>query len=578
MKKSLKKSGQKIVKKFSRVSRRASEESKEHIKENVFARFSHILNIKLLIFEWVLLVVALIMLAATQAFWFGDSYAENVFVEGGTYTEATLGKVNSMNPLFAATNSEKVLSKLMFATLISNDYSGHPGLELAASLKEEENGKIWKIRLKEGLKWSDGEPITNDDVMFTLNLLKNPAVGSSYGANLTGTKVSLNEEGEIVFTLPSAYADFPSILDIPIVPKHQLDDATPQTLVEDDFSITPVTSGPFMLNATQTSFNEAEKTIYLSPNPNYYLSSPMLSSFALHTYEVKDDLINAVNAGTVSATAELSGMDADKITSSQFIKKESSINWGAFAFINMSSSNLKNRELRTAIKEGIDMSKIRAAAPGTIGIDYPIIDSQIELKQKPSLAPYNLEKSAAKIAEISGENKIRLNLATVRSGFLPEVSEAFAEELRALGFEVDVAIYEEGQEFISSVISKRNYDILIYEIELGVDPDPLAYYHSTQAGTNGLNLSNYKNALVDDLLVGARETTDNELRTKKYESFLEYWSNDIPSIGLYQSNLTYIYNKNVRAYGDNVRLVTPFDRFVDVTNWATNKVTKSKTP
>ena len=100
MKKSLKKSGQKIVKKFSRVSRRASEESKEHIKENVFARFSHILNIKLLIFEWVLLVVALIMLAATQAFWFGDSYAENVFVEGGTYTEATLGKVNSMNPLF----------------------------------------------------------------------------------------------------------------------------------------------------------------------------------------------------------------------------------------------------------------------------------------------------------------------------------------------------------------------------------------------------------------------------------------------------------------------------------------------
>ena len=578
MKKSLKKSGQKIVKKFSRVSRRASEESKEHIKENVFARFSHILNIKLLIFEWVLLVVALIMLAATQAFWFGDSYAENVFVEGGTYTEATLGKVNSMNPLFAATNSEKVLSKLMFATLISNDYSGHPGLELAASLKEEENGKIWKIRLKEGLKWSDGEPITNDDVMFTLNLLKNPAVGSSYGANLTGTKVSLNEEGEIVFTLPSAYADFPSILDIPIVPKHQLDDATPQTLVEDDFSITPVTSGPFMLNATQTSFNEAEKTIYLSPNPNYYLSSPMLSSFALHTYEVKDDLINAVNAGTVSATAELSGMDADKITSSQFIKKESSINWGAFAFINMSSSNLKNRELRTAIKEGIDMSKIRAAAPGTIGIDYPIIDSQIELKQKPSLAPYNLEKSAAKIAEISGENKIRLNLATVRSGFLPAVSEAFAEELRALGFEVDVAIYEEGQEFISSVISKRNYDILIYEIELGVDPDPLAYYHSTQAGTNGLNLSNYKNALVDDLLVGARETTDNELRTKKYESFLEYWSNDIPSIGLYQSNLTYIYNKNVRAYGDNVRLVTPFDRFVDVTNWATNKVTKSKTP
>ena len=107
---------------------------------------------------------------------------------------------------------------------------------------------------------------------------------------------------------------------------------------------------------------------------------------------------------------------------------------------------------------------------------------------------------------------------------------------------------------------------------------PISYYHSSQISANGLNLSNYRNALVDDLLINARGTIDNTLRTKKYESFLELWSNDIPSIGLYQSNLTYIYNKNVRAYGDNIRLDTPYDRFIDVTNWATNKANKNKTP
>lgn len=578
MKKSLKKSGQKIVKKFSRVSKRASVESKEHIKENVFARVSHILNIKLLIFEWVLLVIALVMLATTQAFWFADSYAENVFVNGGTYTEATIGKVNSMNPLFATTNSEKALSKLMFATLVSNDYSGHPGLELAKSLTTDENGKIWKMRLKDNLKWSDGEPLTNDDVMFTLELIQNPAVNSPFGANLAGIKVSQNEEGEIVFTLPAVYADFVSVLDIPIVPKHMLDDASPKTLVEDDFSTNPATSGPFMLNATQDSYDDSETTIYLTANPNYYKKAPMVNTFAIHTYEDKPSLIKSVNAGTVTATAELSGTEADEITSNQFIKKESGINWGVFAFFNTANGTFKNRDLRSSVRKGIDMAAVRASAPNTIAIEYPILNSQISLKDLPSLPGYDHDGAAAKVAEIAGENKIPVNLVTVRSGHLPETAEVFAEQLRGLGFEVNLSVYDENQEFISGIISKRNYDILLYDVELGSDPDPLAYYHSSQASTNGLNLSNYRNALVDDLLIGARETTDKELRAKKYESFLSYWANDIPSIGLYQINLTYIYNKNVRAYGDNVRLVEPLDRFTDVIDWAVNKGTKNETP
>ncbi len=578
MKKTIKKSGQKIIKKFSRVSKRASVESKEHIKENVFARISHILNIKLLIFEWALLVVALIMLAATQAFWFGDSYAENVFVEGGTYTEATIGKINSMNPLFATTNSEKALSKLMFAELVSNDFSGHPGLELAKSLNSSENGKVWKLKLKDGLKWSDGEPITIDDVMYTIEIVQNPAVSSSYGANLSGVKVSKGEEDEVVFTLPSAYADFITVLDIPIVPKHELEDSSPKALIEDDFSVKPVTSGPFVLNATQDSYDESETTVFLSPNPNYYKKGPMLTSFAIHTYETKDALVSAMKAGTITATAELSGAEASDIISSQFIKKESGINWGTFVFFNTTNGIFKNLDLRSSVRKGVDVNAVRASAPNTIAIDYPIIDSQIALNNKPALPDYDFEGSASKIAEISGENKLAVNLVTVQYGYLPEVANTFAEQLQNLGFEVNLAIYDENQEFISNIVSKRNYDIMIYDIELGTDPDPLPYYHSSQASSNGLNLSGYRNAIVDDLLISARSTEDKELRTKKYESFLNYWTNDIPSIGLYQANLTYIYNKNVRTFGDNIRLVEPLDRFMDVTDWAVNKGIKNKTP
>ena len=575
---SIKKRGQKFLRKFSRVSVKASEESKEHIKENLIGRISHIENIRLLVLEWSLLVAALIMLAVTQSIWFRDTYSEDVFSSGGTYTEATIGDVSSLNPLFATTNSEKTLSRLMFATLATIDYSGHPGIGLAASILPSEGGKVWTVKLRDGLKWSDGAPLTNEDVLFTVDLIKNSSVNSIYDSNLANVKVAENENGEIVFTLPSVYADFISALNIPIVPKHELDDADPKTLIEDTFSNTPVTSGAFSLNALQSIANGNEKIYYLSANPNYYKGHTLLDSFAIHTYKDKDSVVNALNSGAVTATAELSGPDADRVVAGQFIKKNSSLNSGAYIFFNTTSEIVKNKDLRSAIRQGIDLEKIRAAAPDTTALDYPLLDSQIDLSGYPEIPGQDREAAKATIADNLGDGVLGLEIATINAGYLPAVADKLAEELRELGFEVNVSKYEENQEFISNIISKRSYSILVYDIELGADPDLLPYYHSSQTTASGLNLSNYRNALVDDLLLGARDTLDETLRAKKYETFLQYWVNDVPAIGLYQPNLTYIYNRNVRTFSDNVRLVTELDRFTDITDWAAEKETKNKTP
>ena len=575
---SIKKRGQKFLRKFSRVSVKASEESKEHIKENLIGRISHIENIRLLVLGWSLLVAALIMLAATQSIWFRDTYSEDVFSSGGTYTEATIGDVSSLNPLFATTNSEKTLSRLMFATLATIDYSGHPGIGLAASILPSEGGKVWTVKLRDGLKWSDGAPLTNEDVLFTVDLIKNSSVNSIYDSNLANVKVAENENGEIVFTLPSVYADFISALNIPIVPKHELDDADPKTLIEDTFSNTPVTSGAFSLNALQSIANGNEKIYYLSANPNYYKGHTLLDSFAIHTYKDKDSVVNALNSGAVTATAELSGPDADRVVAGQFIKKNSSLNSGAYIFFNTTSEIVKNKDLRSAIRQGIDLEKIRAAAPDTTALDYPLLDSQIDLSGYPGIPEQAPEAAKTTIANNLGDGVLGLEIATINAGYLPAVADKLAEELRELGFEVNVSKYEENQEFISNIISKRSYSILVYDIELGADPDLLPYYHSSQATASGLNLANYRNALVDDLLLGARDTLDETLRAKKYETFLQYWVNDVPAIGLYQSNLTYVYNRNVRTFSDNIRLVTELDRFTDITDWAAEKETKNKTP
>ena len=575
---SLKKRGQKLAKRFSRATVRAGIKSGERIRKNLVERVSHIKNVRLLVFEWSLLVVALIMLALAQAFWFGDSYAEDVYTTGGTYTEATIGDVNSMNPLFATTDSEKVLSKLMFATLVTIDYSGHPGDQLAESVTALDNGRKWVMKLRDGLKWSDDEPITNEDVLFTIKTIQNPAVDTIYEANLANVEVSVNEDGLIVFDLPSAYADFMSALNIPVVPEHILGSSDPKTLIENSFSNSPTTSGAFTFNAMQSGNAGNERVFYLSANPNYYLGRPLLNSFAIHTYDGKEAIIAAVNAGAVTATAELSGADSEQINLNQFNERNSSLSSGAFIFFNMSKPAVNNVAMRAAIRQGIDLGRIREAAPGTAAIDYPLTSAQIQIENYPAMPERDYEGAKGKIAELAGEDVVHLDIATVNSGYLPKVAETLAEELEALGFEVNVSAYEESQEFINNVVAKRSYDILVYEIELGADPDLLPYYHSSQAVSAGLNLSNYKNVLVDDLLLGGRDTMDMNLRVKKYEMFLEYWASDVPAIGLYQPNLTYFYNKNVRTFGNDVRLVTAIDRFTDVTNWAVVKTTKNKTP
>ena len=574
---SIKKRGQKIARKFSKASLKASENSRKHIKEKFINRISHVENIRLLILEWILMISALIVLAIAQAFWFGNSYAENVFTTGGTYTEATLGEVASLNPLFATTSSEKVLSKLLFATISNNDYSGHPGIGLAKSITPSENGKTWIVKLKDNIKWSDGEPITNDDVLFTMELIKDPAVNSIYDSNLANVKASISEAGEIIFTLPTPYADFISALDFPVVPKHVLENTNPKTLVEDNFSKSPVTSGAFSYNAAQNS-TPGEFVYYLSTNPDYYKGRPLLSGFAIHTYNSKEDVIRAINSGAVTATAELSEIDSSQINSDQFNQKNSTLNSGAFIFFNTAHESVKQRELREAIRQGIDLAKIREQAKEALPLNYPLLSSQIEISNYPALPEYDAETAKTKISELSGETPIHIDIATVNSGYLPNVTEMVKSELENLGIEATVSIYEENQDFITNVISKRNYDILIYEIELGADPDLLPYYHSSQASAGGLNLSNYKDTLADDLLLGARDTLDENLRIKKYESFLERWVTNVPAIGLYKSNLTYFYNKNVRTFSDDTKLVTALDRFVDINNWAVNKTTKNKTP
>ena len=378
------------------------------------------------------------------------------------------------------------------------------------------------------------------------------------------------------------------------MPAHKLKDISPALVYESDFSTRPVGSGPFVLNAMQTVTNVTStnlQTIYLNRNDNYFKRSTKLDSFTLKTYEDIGHIVDAMKNTDVMATAELSNEESEALPGS-VARRNTLINGGAFAFMNVTGDKLGDVKIRQAIQQGIDMAKVREGIDDSQILDYPILQRQ-EAISMPALAKHD-EEAAKKLILAAGlkydkENKIvdksgkqvMLNIAVPQKDMLTKTAKRFGDQLKKMGFGVVMNVYDEATasaDFFSAVVRPRDYDILIYEIDLGVSADPFVYYSSTQAAGSGWNFSNYTNSLADDALIVARTTTNAKLRKTKYESFMKLWVRDVPAIGLYQSTMTYNYMPNTLIYSENSELTDALDRFSEVHNWASMKSSVNMTP
>ncbi len=596
MKIKFKKSGQKKEKVSRRVLTAANEfgeKAEKHFAERFVRRLPNIKEVRLWVVEWVLLVLVVFLLAVTQNIWYGESFETEAFVKGGEYSEATLGKINSMNPLYATTSSEKTLARLLFANLVAPDSTGHLKGELVDTVTSDPTKRIWTVKLRDNLRWSDGEKIKADDIIYTIGLIADTSAKTTVAIDFSNVKLEKKDDLTVVFTLPSVYTDFIDILEFPIVPKHILSKVKPALVYESDFSTHPVGSGPFVLNALQVANATGTniQTVYLNRNNSYFKRATKLDSFTLKTYESSKQIAEAMRMSDVMATAELNKSEADELPGS-ISRRNTLINGGAFAFLNTTSEKLENVKLRQAIQRGVDMTKIREDIDDSQILDYPILQRQEELTV-PKIEEYNLDaalklvkESGLKIDEggkILGKDgkQMTLNVTVPKRDMIAKVAERFGDELKKMGFGVVVNVYDESKatsDFFSAVVRPRDYDILIYEVDLGVSADPFVYYSSSQAAGSGWNFSNYTNGLADDALISARTTTNPKLRKTKYESFLKMWVRDVPAIGLYQSTIIYSHMPNLQTYSENSELTDALDRFSEVQNWASSKANVNMTP
>ncbi len=566
--------------------------TQRHASRFILRRIENVRLVMTEIMIWLAAIALLIAGLGIQYSWNSQGSKKDGAKSGGVYVEGVIGNISTLNPLLAASEPEQAVSRLLFSSLYNYDVTGALHTDLAESMTVKDD-KVYTIKLRNAA-WHDGKKLTAEDVVYTINLIKNSQVRSPLRVNWLDISARAIDDSTVEFMLPAVYAGFSHALTFPVIPKHILQSVSPSSMREADFSSNPVGSGPFAVKRVQTSESTSSTDVVrMEPNTKYYGAVSTLSRLELRAYGSESLLVKAVNSGEVSAASGLSLSAADNIKSKQYSTKHWLLNKGVYLLMNNRSQTLQDARVRQALRYATDTSSIRATVGDNVArLDTPILQSQIAQKL-PAAPDYNLDKAKALLKEAGwtynqgqwkGKDGRPLAVAVTTSSGRDEykkIVDALKQQWSKLGVDVQLREIDTSStttSFVQSVLQPRDYDALLYELELGADPDVFAYWHSSQASASGYNFANYSNRTVDNDLVGGRSRTNSALRAAKYIQFVNQWLNDAPAIGLYQSVGSYVLNNGASIVEPRGSLNTMNDRYADVTTWSTGRASVYKTP
>lgn len=566
--------------------------TQRHASRFILRRIENVRLVMTEIMIWLAAIALLIAGLGIQYSWNSQGSKKDGAKSGGVYVEGVIGNISTLNPLLAASEPEQAVSRLLFSSLYNYDVTGALHTDLVESMTVKDD-KVYTIKLRNAV-WHDGKKLTAEDVVYTINLIKNPQVRSPLRVNWLDISARAIDDSTVEFMLPAVYAGFSHALTFPVIPKHILQSVSPSSMREADFSSNPVGSGPFAVKRVQTSESTSSTDVVrMEPNTKYYGAVSTLSRLELRSYGNESLLVKAVNSGEVSAASGLSLSAADNIKSKQYSTKHWLLNKGVYLLMNNRSQTLQDARVRQALRYATDTSSIRATVGDNVArLDTPILQSQIAQKL-PAAPDYNLDKAKALLKEAGwtynqgqwkGKDGRPLAVAVTTSSGRDEykkIVDALKQQWSKLGVDVQLREIDTSStttSFVQSVLQPRDYDALLYELELGADPDVFAYWHSSQASASGYNFANYSNRTVDNDLVGGRSRTNSALRAAKYIQFVNQWLNDAPAIGLYQSVGSYVLNNGASIVEPRGSLNTMNDRYADVTTWSTGRASVYKTP
>lgn len=572
--------------------KKAEKATRRHAHRFITRRIDNIRLVSREITTWLMIIGILIAAIGVQIALGQRQYSTTTTKPGGDYVEGSLGAVNTVNPLFASTNTEASAARLIFSSLYNYDAHGKMHQDLAKKITIDESHKIYTVAIRDDAKWHDGKPLTAKDIVFTINLIKNPETRSPLRVNWLDISVAAPNDTTVVFTLPSVYAAFPHALTFPVLPQHLLKDISPATLRESVFSQSPVGSGPFKFKRLQTSDSVGGyQVVHMEANTAYYAGRPKLSLFELRAYTTEDAIVKAINAGELSGASDISAISTKELKLPNAHITPQAVSSGVYLLLNTKNPLLGDQKVRQALQAATDSAAIRKAIGGEVlPLTGPILNSQIT--GEPMAAPKVDIAKAKKLLDEAGwvqsgssrikdNQKLELVITTTKDKELNAILPLVTEQWKKIGVTVttnSVDTANAASSFVQNTLQARNFDVLLYKLSIGADPDVYAYWHSSQTTMSGYNFSNYANPLADATLSSARSRLEPDLRNAKYRQFVQQWLQDAPAIALYQPVIEYVSGENVYSVQKDAQLVTTADRYLNVQYWTVANQSVYQTP
>lgn len=519
---------------------------------------------------------------------FNSSYfIERVPVSGGNYTEAIANEPRIINPLYASRRDvDQDISSLIFSGLLKYDKGQQLAPDLAESYEITEDQKNFTFKLRDGLTWSDGRALTADDIIFTVQTIKNPETQSPLQSTLSSVAVEKIDDLTVKFTLTKdAYSPFiRENATFGILPKHIWEEEIPASMETSDLNLKPVGSGPFKFK----EFKKDKKTgailsYTLERNDRYYGEKPLIDYFTMVVYPDWESAVQAFEKKEVMGVSYI----PEDVKSLIEPKSESFISFHYLRlpryyalFFNWEQNPiLKERNVRRAIAHLIDYDRIVYDAQQ--GNAFPIYSAILPnfLGHNPEITGYEfsvekaseeLEKGGWTLNEEDGfrykdGKKLEFTITFHDQENFIRTVEILQEDLKKVGISV-ISEPIDPATLRTEYVQTRGYEALIYGQLLLHDPDPYPFWHSSARKSPGLNLSSYASSEVDDLLETARKEGSEEERVKKYLHFQNTLYEDLPAIFLYSPTYLYAQNDDIKGY-DVDSITLPYDRFSQINEW-----------
>jgi peptide/nickel transport system substrate-binding protein len=541
------------------------------------------------------------------------NHLETVPAVGGEYVEGVIGTPKYINPLYSiASDIDSDLTGLIYSSLFKRNESGQLVEDLASQYEVSSDSKSYTIKIKDGVKFHNGSILTVDDILFTFNAIKDVQYKSPLRASFSGVEIERVDDSTIKFVLSEPYAAFLDLLTFGILPSELWQHITPTAASLAELNLKPIGSGPYKFKSLVKDKSGNLKSYNLVSFEDYFGGQAYIEELIFKSFANYIEMISALNSNLIDGISYLPDEYKKEIAAQDSLNlyKLNLPQLTAIFFNLKSDSVVKDLNVRQALSYALNREQMVSDLIGEDGnvIDGPILpDSfayfsdvkkyhyepetaeklfddagwkKIEISSEEIIAAEGELSSEDEKIKLAAENKIAMGagqwrikdgqylvieLTTVETVDYIALAEAIAQAWEGIGVKTQINLVSAGK-IQNEVIRQRKYSILLYGEIVGLDPDPYAFWHSSQSEQGGLNISNYVSKEVDQLLEDARLTSDIEVRKEKYKEFQKIIADDLPAIFIYNPVYTYAQGKKIKGFAvANISL--PRDRFSNINNW-----------